>query len=106
MENLERSPETTHTPGPWEIHIYEFGTSYSDGSFYVGGPGFCIAQRAPWPERAAESIANARLIAAAPDLLAALKLVESVYRQNVVVQGEPSSVLDAMQAAIAKAEGR
>jgi hypothetical protein len=48
---------------------------------------------------------DARLIAAAPDLLAALKLAESVYRQNVVAAGEPSSVLDAMQAAIAQAEG-
>ncbi len=48
---------------------------------------------------------DARLIAAAPELLAALKLIESVYRQNVVVEGEPSSVLDAVQAAIANAEG-
>ena len=37
-------------------------------------------------------------------LLAALKLAESVYRKNVVVEGEPSSVLSAMQAAIAVAE--
>ncbi|ASS55881.1 hypothetical protein [Rhizobium leguminosarum] len=39
-------------------------------------------------------------------LLEALKLAESVYRKNVVAPGEPSSVLDAMQAAISKAEGR
>ena len=32
-------------------------------------------------------------------------LAESVYRQNCVNEGEPSSVLDAMQAAIAKATG-
>jgi hypothetical protein len=53
-----------------------------------------------------EQQANARLIAAAPELLDALKLIESVYRQNCVSEGEPSSVLDAVQAAIAKAEGR
>lgn len=41
----------------------------------------------------------------APDLLAALELAECVYRKNVVAEGEPSSVLDAMQAAIAKARG-
>lgn len=46
----------------------------------------------------------ARLWAAAPELLAALKLVESVYRKNCIAAGEPSSVLDAMQAPIAKAE--
>jgi len=104
MENLERSPETTHTPGPWEIHIYEFGTSYSDGSFYVGGPGFCIAQRAPWPERAAESIANARLISAAPDLLAALKAARKFIGDCVPAHGE--YVMPEIEAAIAKAEGR
>jgi len=32
--------------------------------------------------------------------------MESVYRQNAVAPGEPSSVLEAAQAAIAKAEGR
>jgi hypothetical protein len=37
-------------------------------------------------------------------LLAALKLAESVYRLNCVAPGEPSSVLDAMQAAIAEVE--
>lgn len=42
----------------------------------------------------------------ASTVLAALKLAESVYRLNVVQPGEPSSVLDAMQAAIATAEGR
>ena len=39
------------------------------------------------------------------ELLKALMLAESVYRQNCVNEGEPSSVLDAMQAAIAKATG-
>ena len=39
------------------------------------------------------------------ELLKALMLAESVYRQNCVNEGEPSSVLDAMQAAILKATG-
>jgi len=37
-------------------------------------------------------------------LLDALKLAECVYRKNVVNEGEPSSVLEAMQAAITAAE--
>jgi hypothetical protein len=45
-----------------------------------------------------------RLRAIRDELLAALELAESVYRQNVVVKGEPSAVLDAMQAAIKKAK--
>ena len=40
------------------------------------------------------------------ELLKALMLAESVYRQNCVNEGEPSSVLDAMQAAILKATGK
>lgn len=37
------------------------------------------------------------------EMLAALQLIESVYRQNVVAVGEPSSVLDELQRVIAKA---
>ncbi len=37
------------------------------------------------------------------DLLRCLQFVESVYRQNCVVPGEPSSVLNDMQQAIARA---
>ena len=40
------------------------------------------------------------------DLLEALKLAECVYRKNVVNEGEPSSVLEAMQAAITAAEAQ
>ena len=39
-------------------------------------------------------------------LLDALKLAECVYRKNVVNEGEPSSVLGAMQAAITAAEAQ
>lgn len=39
-------------------------------------------------------------------LLDALKLAECVYRKNVVNEGEPSSVLEAMQAAITAAEAQ
>ena len=46
---------------------------------------------------------DARLIAAAPEMLQALQLIECVYRKNVVKEGEPSSVLDELQRVIAKA---
>ena len=38
------------------------------------------------------------------ELLAALELAESAYRLNVITDGEPSSILDAMQRVIAKAK--
>ncbi|MBB5663222.1 hypothetical protein GGE68_001398 [Rhizobium leguminosarum] len=112
-----------HTPGPWQVTsisqdtgnigvghkeqrilIAEVTNAASFGDMLAGAmnrgggrfdQGDCHTQ-----------FANARLIAAAPDLLDALKLAESVYRKNVVGHGEPSSVLDAMQAAISKAEGK
>ena len=38
------------------------------------------------------------------EILQALSLAESVYRMNCVAPGEPSSILAALQAAIAKAK--
>jgi hypothetical protein len=88
----------SHTPGPWHVrqgsdclHVVSDDTTMHTGCISFAGNGH----------------ANARLIAAAPEMLAALKLIESVYRQNAVADvSEPSSVLDAVQAAIAKADGR
>lgn len=88
-----------HTPGPWIT-----------GGFYIRGPQKELLARmrgAPSPEREA----NARLIAAAPDLLAALKTAREciVYcsrAHNDVQSGEGFPVELFIDAAIAKAEGR
>ena len=58
-----------HTPGPWTIEADH------EGGFLIKA--LCdegnrvIVQRPPWSHRAAESEANARLIAAAPDFATA-----------------------------------
>lgn len=65
----------THTPGPWTVHEYKTGKISvwpEDQSFEM-------------PARDVPCMANARLIAAAPDLLAALKhqhlaLLHKIYR--------------------------
>ena len=99
-----------HTKGPWEVARTDAGIivrtesvkkTRAGASRYAAIGGFDRSD----PEQLAEALANARLIAAAPELLEALMLAESVYRQNCVNEGEPSSVLDAMQAAILKATG-
>ena len=90
-----------HTPGPWQIGK-NFGSvvcdtpvpgiSGSDDTEYYGG------------HLIAESVteANARLIAAAPELLEALKeLMVAADR----VSAEPVTWLGKARAAIAKAEG-
>lgn len=57
--------KTTFTPGPWEVDY--------DASVCMGGQviGHCAPDKASY----AEKMANARLIAAAPDLLAALEVL-------------------------------
>lgn len=55
-----------HTPGPWE---------YRDDQGQIFGPTFLVAELVAADTRE-QSSANGRLIAAAPDLLAALKALE------------------------------
>lgn len=89
-----------HTPGPWVKDRH--GQLRSPQGKQVGVWDAGIA----WVQRDEESEANARLIAAAPDLLEALK--QAVDREEYgKEEGDevPQWLLDA-RAAIAKAEGR
>ena len=77
----------THTPGPWRVDP-EFCTDIqtTDGLLEIGrapcaedgGKAASLPHNAPPIE---EAVANARLIAAAPDLLEALKNLAEYYRQ-------------------------
>jgi hypothetical protein len=49
--------------------------------------------------------ANARLIAAAPDLLAALQMVEAIWSRDQTANIDPESPLAKVRAAIKKATG-
>lgn len=57
------SNEAKHTPGPWRMHDMESFT------VVAGKPSICIANANALHRSEAENDANARLIAAAPDLL-------------------------------------
>ena len=107
----------TFTPGPWRVHRLNYPAG-EDVSFEVlaerpaKGHQYFIAQTimrevAKEGERIAIDEANARLIAAAPDLLAALKAVLPMAGAwaGGVDLSEDARVLAAV-AAIAKAEGR
>lgn len=98
--------EVKNTPGPWRTHISE-GRGHlcviSDDAWICGEihrPGGGMPR--------AEAEANASLIAAAPDMLAALKQAETaldyVYRGSDDLRIEQD--LSAVRAAIAKAEKR
>jgi hypothetical protein len=60
------------TPGPWQLYAGPQGGYQIEAQPAFDGP-CVVCSRNPWPHRQAESEANARLIAAAPDLLAALQ---------------------------------
>jgi len=101
------SISTQHTPGPWLLN-----TQYAD--IEVRGPadsGVLIATMAPWGDAAdapSPQAANARLIAAAPELLKTLVgLLDSMaeIRSGDFVIARDSVWLDAAESVIAKATG-
>lgn len=85
----------THTPGPWRLHeVDDTRVMGADGS-WVADMGGDYDDALDWPRMEA----NARLIAAAPDMLAAMKAICSDFAQQHPL------IIDGL-AAIAKAEGR
>lgn len=83
-----------HTQGPWS-------TEQGDGQLHVVSEFGTIAQVGPCNTVDEEDDANARLIAAAPELLAALQ--ELVLAPN---KFRPEKYWDAARSAISKATGR
>ena len=87
-----------HTPGPWD---------YRDPDGKVRANGEVVATVWQWlvKDRWDERDANARLIAAAPDLLAALRQVVASAFPNPTEHPAMSAAWKVAEAAIAKAEG-
>ena len=85
-----------YTPGPWLAKRAEGGGYFE---WYVGrdGENCSIAEDITDPVTRDPSEANARLIAAAPELLGALKMM---------LEGPTSQAIETALATIAKAEGR
>lgn len=100
--------EIKHTPGPWLLNGFYI---YRDGATRIAAvSNWCISGA----DAFAETVANARLIAAAPELLEALIEVTATLAWNA--HGEcraihdgpimPSSqAIEVARAAIAKAKG-
>ena len=107
---------TTHTPGPWKIA----GGTGKAGQLYIwmGGEYFGGHAIATVHDRVPEqAIDNARLIAAAPELLAALEELTSQaqYMHNCIQAGSTMQPMDwgflakeiaTARAAIQKAKGQ
>lgn len=108
-ETVAENTTMMHTPGPWTATRGEC----------EGKPESWFDVTAPWPECGPDERqniamiygrdpveANARLIAAAPDLLAALKAITDPAYGNPGYPEENKQIEAQAEAAIAKAEGR
>ena len=99
-----------HTQGDWRLELHDSGafTIFLPPQFDMGWAS-TIASRGQWTHNAAESHANGRLLWAAPDLLAALKLLDEAFCADDYGTREGRNkgraALVAARAAIAKAEG-
>ncbi|GAA0531332.1 hypothetical protein [Pigmentiphaga daeguensis] len=90
--------EAKHTPGPWELRD-EFGMQ---GLVYAQGLEYPVASTTGYYNRAGQTEHNARLIAAAPELLEALR---DVVRAEMFLPDHPQrqAAYATARAAIAKA---
>lgn len=82
-----------HTPGPWSIAGSGYGLDVRCAA------GNIVGMTRRFGQNPAEVEANARLVAAAPDLLAALEYVMSAHGEQL------TDALEAARAAIAAAKG-
>lgn len=96
------SKQDGHTPGPWEIHDAVATNVIGGLAYRVARCDFDGAEPCP------EAMANARLVAAAPDLLTACSAALSLLGDTRISQrspGEKGDVVADLRAAIAKARG-
>jgi hypothetical protein len=86
-----------HTPGPWEVNYRRVSpvNGIKDGKIDI-----CHVYGDEWVE-----IANARLIAAAPDLLAAAKQAAESIDHFATTDGPSGYAYRILREAIRKAEG-
>lgn len=92
---------TQHTPGPWKYDWIEKSIFYDDNDVQ---PRIAIMDGDNTSED--QNAADARLIAAAPDLLAALKAIVGCLGPEGYLSACGKSITDQARAAIAKAEGK
>jgi hypothetical protein len=86
-----------HTPGPWHLVLRDEATSsQAHAVAFSGSAGFDLE---PWGNRAPISAADARLIAAAPEMLAHLQnLVFAEDRREGASLGAQSAAIRALLA--------
>ena len=100
-----------HTPGPWVLKpARSIVGGWAVWAEYEPGKHCQVADIEPWPndpDTAPESEANARLIAAAPDLLAACEALIDAdsYDLKSLLDDALPAIIEQARVAIAKAKG-
>ena len=99
-----------HTPGPWEVEL-DVGQDGDIGVFAEQLTAIAFVNCREVPEDTdpprEQALANARLIASAPDLLEALKNAENYLDSSLSpCEARCECIIHLVWAAIAKAEGR
>ena len=98
-----------HTPGPWETDRNNVHTGQIATIHHCLNNDWVEVWSENWPIDEAEQEANARLIAAAPELLEALIKAEQMFRDvGFITEADrlrPGSLGSEIRAAIAKATG-
>jgi len=109
--------KTLHTPGPWAIHTCNENGPFLD-SFYLsttaqtwdGNEEERIICRFPtgtgqFSDMGRENLANARLIASAPDLLSALQACLDYLLLDSMMEEDAAPEIEKIKNALAKAKG-
>ena len=94
---------TTYTPGPWKVEVRNDGSNHWIMPVAGGGRGW-VGERYMAVSGAID-IHDARLIAAAPDLLEALQAIMPDAIGNHIGGPDTQARIDAARSAIAKATG-
>jgi hypothetical protein len=99
--------ESRHTPGPWKVSGCRMARKgFENPMIECGETHEPLIAELLGQDRAWETkIANARLIAAAPELLEACKAAVTQFEANADYAFSDREVIKAIQSAIAKAEG-
>jgi hypothetical protein len=99
-----------HTPGPWTIQA-EPGCCFHEGNHYAitqegedQGESWWATIAEIWPTSGDNGEADARLIAAAPDLLTATRKMLALVDNAEWTQAERLACIHGARAAVAKAE--
>ncbi|MEY4720032.1 MAG: hypothetical protein RL563_2650 [Pseudomonadota bacterium] len=99
-----------HTPGPWLVWNYDNDPRHvyvgpQAGGLCVAGVVACNPHGIYTAETEVQGMANARLIAAAPELLNALREMEEFFRGEEHLDPATEEMFSRARAAIVKATG-